>query len=85
MGGHPNSEQRLKQGKEALEQMGKWAEKSMAIFGNKWHLMQAEYSASIGEHEKAQLEYTSSIKAAKDHGLIHELALALELFGNIID
>ena len=76
------NDQRLKQGKDAMKKLGKWADNSMVVFVNKWLLLQAEYSASVSEHDKAQSLYLASIDAAKDHGHIHELALAHELLGN---
>jgi len=80
MGG--NNDQRLKQGREMLEQLEKWAQNSPAAFENKWLLLKAEYANSIGEHDKAVPLYKASINAAQDHGDIHELALAFELLGN---
>ena len=77
-----NDDQRLKQGNDAMKKLGKWANNSMVVFVNKWLLLQVEYAASVGEHYKAQPLYLASINAAKDHGHIHELALAHELLGN---
>lgn len=75
-------EQRLQEGKETMERMGKWADVSMAVFDNKGMLLSAEYSACIGENDTAEQFYKASIMAAGDHGNIHELALAYELLGN---
>ena len=77
-----NNDQRLKHGRDAVKRFEKWSKMSLVLFNNKLLLLQAEYSASIGEHDRAQLLYLASINAAKDHGNIHELALAYELLGN---
>ncbi len=76
-----NSKRRLDRGKEMMDQVGKWAEVSEEVFGNKWYLLQAEYSASLKSDDAKQF-YETSIRAAKDHGNIHELGLALELYGD---
>ena len=85
-----NGMQRLKEGKEMMDKMGKWAQistASMEVFENKWLLLKAEYTAAINERDAddplgAEQFYQASIKAAGDHGNIHELALAYELLGN---
>ena len=76
-----DNSKRLDEGKEMMDQVGKWAEVSEEVFGNKWYLLQAEYSASLKRDDAKQL-YETSIKAAKDHGNIHECGLALELYGD---
>jgi len=73
---------RLNEGMKAIGEMEKWAQNSMVVFGNKWYLLLAEHAASIHQHEEALKMYEASIKASKDHGNIHELALAHELLGN---
>ena len=75
-------EQRLKDGKEMMDRMEGWALVSSAVFENKWLLLKAEFMASIDESDQALKNYEGSIKSAQDHGNIHELALAQELFGN---
>jgi len=77
MGG--NNDLRLQQGRAAMKKLEEWPN---THHGNKMLLLQAEHSGTIGEHDKAQLLYRASIKAAKDHGNVHELALSYELFGN---
>ena len=75
-------DKRLHDGKEVMNQMGTWAKNSMAVFGNKWLLLKAEYTALVGDKCNAAEElYKKSIKAARDHGIIHELGLAYELLG----
>mmetsp|Transcript_19096 Transcript_19096/g.34423 ORF Transcript_19096/g.34423 Transcript_19096/m.34423 type:complete len:338 (-) Transcript_19096:1027-2040(-) len=81
MGG-VDGNKRLMEGRELMIAMGKWAQNSMAVFGNKWLLLSAEHSASIHEHDKCKKLYKASIKIAQDHGNIHELGLANQLFGN---
>ena len=77
-----NNRSRLEQAKDSIKNLENWAENSMPAFGNKLLLLQAEYSASIGDHVNAPQQYLDSIIAARAHGLIHELALAQELLGN---
>jgi len=72
----------LQGGKEMMSDMGYWANNSMAVFENKWLLLRAEHAASINNHDEAKGLYKASIGAARDHGNIHEMALAYELFGN---
>merc|ERR1712029_275568 len=55
---------------------------SMSVFGNKWHLLEAEYAFSTREYDQALEKYTSAIDISKDHGLLHEMALGYELIGN---
>jgi len=75
-------DKRLQDGKEIMNQMGTWAKNSMAVFGNKWLLLKAEYTALVDDkRDDAEELYKKSIKAAQDHGLIHELGLAYELLG----
>mmetsp|Transcript_29305 Transcript_29305/g.53613 ORF Transcript_29305/g.53613 Transcript_29305/m.53613 type:complete len:535 (+) Transcript_29305:1563-3167(+) len=75
-------DKRLQDGKEMMNQMGTWAKNSMAIFGNKWLLLTAEYTALVdGQCEEAEDCYKKSIEAARGHGIIHELGLAYELLG----
>ena len=77
-----SDDQRLNQGREMMEKLEKWAQTSLAVYENKWLLLKAEYCASIGEHDQALLLSRASILSAKDHGNIHELALAFELLGH---
>ena len=73
---------RLKEGREMVDRFRKWAQNSTVVFENKWLLLKAEYSASIHDYDEAEPTYTASIEVARDHGNIHELALAYELLGN---
>lgn len=77
-----NDDERLEHGKAMVRKLEEYSKNATAVFENKWRLLQAEYSASVGEHEEAQRLYLASIRAAQDHGNIHELALAHELMGN---
>jgi len=77
-----NHNERLKSGKEMLDAMEAWAQFSVDVFESKWKLLNAEYYASVKDFDQAVHMYKSSIKAAQDHGNIHELALGHELMGN---
>lgn len=81
-GSKNNSDKRLKHGEAMMHTLEKYSENATVVFNNKWRLLQAEYSSCVGEHNEAQRLYLASINAAKDHGNIHELALAYELRGN---
>jgi len=73
---------RLSKGIQMLDHMEKWAKNSPAIFRNKWLLLQAEHAISTsGGGIDAEKLYLASIKAAQDHNIIHEVALAYELLG----
>ena len=75
-------DKRLQDGKEIMDQMGIWARNSMAVFGNKWILLKAEYAALVNDKcDDAEELYRISIMATQDHGIIHELGLAYELLG----
>ena len=74
-------DQRLEDGKTALGEVKKWAGHAAAVFGNKLLLLNAEYHASIGEGDAALEMYGESIRASRDHGNVHEMALAYELLG----
>ena len=65
-----------------MDKMREWSYSSKAIFENKWQLLKAEYNASFEGSDDASQFYLASITAAKDHGNMHELALAYELSGN---
>ena len=65
-----------------MDKVGNWAQISMDVFENKWHLMKAEYYASIGEHVSAWQLYEASINSARYCGNVHELALANELLAS---
>ena len=58
-----------------LESMSKWN------FENKSKLLQAELYYVEGNLESAEAFYKASIKAAHEHKIIHEEALACELYG----
>lgn len=75
-------DQRLKDGKKAMDEMGVWAQNSMHVFENKFLLLKAECYSSIGDSDEALQMYEGSIKSSLDHGNIHELALAQNLLGN---
>jgi len=77
-----NDDQRLKQGRELMEKLEKWSQMSSAIYENKWLLLKAEYFISIGKRGGAITLYKDCINSARDHGNIHEMALAYELLGN---
>lgn len=73
--------ERLRNGKEKLDQMKAWAD--AVPLENKRLLLEAEYAALTNEESNdAEQLYNSSIKAARDHLNIHELALAYELLGS---
>mmetsp|Transcript_3889 Transcript_3889/g.8568 ORF Transcript_3889/g.8568 Transcript_3889/m.8568 type:complete len:1443 (+) Transcript_3889:166-4494(+) len=82
--GDENQDERLKEGREVMVEMGKWAQNVMEVFGNKWLLMSAEHSACTKDHDETKKLYQASIELAQDYGNIHELGLAYELFGNYL-
>jgi len=73
---------KLKDGKEMMDLMGRWSLLSKNVFNNKWLLLKAEYAASVEKFDEALQMYKDSIKSAQDHGNIQELALAHELLGD---
>lgn len=54
----------------------------MSLFENKRRLLMVEHFTCIHKHEEALEMYEASIKASRDHGNIHEMALGYELMGN---
>jgi len=58
-----------------LESVSKWN------FGNKAKLLRAELQYTEGDLESAEASYLASIESARDHKLIHEEAMACELYG----
>ena len=76
---------RLKEGREVMDKFRCWTHHSKAPFENKWLLLKAEYNASFQGSDDAAQFYIASINAARDHGNIHEMALAYELLGNYYD
>ncbi len=72
----------LREGTEMMERMEKWVNVSKDVFENKWLLLKGEYSRSMKNDAAAEDFYQASIAAARDHGNIHELALAYELLGD---
>ena len=54
----------------------------MQFFQISSFLLKAEYLASIQDNDGAEQMYKASIESSLDHGNIHELALAYELFGH---
>ena len=73
-----------KKGKDALEKMELWLKNSTSTFENKSFLLRAEYLASVCNVSEAMAMYEKAIKSARDHGLIHEQALAYEFMGNFL-
>ena len=77
------SDQRLEDAREMLYTFEMWAKEcSMEVFQPKYLLLKAECHSSINEYEQSEQVYKASIRAAKDQGLFHELALSHELLGN---
>jgi len=76
-----NEEELITRGREILLKMRGWAKINNWYIENKALLLEAEYSYSKGETEKAKAAYEKSIQSAHKHNLIHEEALAYELFG----
>ena len=60
---------------EHLRRLSKWN------MENKYQLLKAECHYARGEIPKASQAYDDSIKAAKNHKFIHEMALGCELAG----
>mmetsp|Transcript_4493 Transcript_4493/g.9952 ORF Transcript_4493/g.9952 Transcript_4493/m.9952 type:complete len:1333 (+) Transcript_4493:111-4109(+) len=72
---------RLKEAIKKLEKMERWSRASPHVFAGKFLLLKAEYLASINENHAAEESYIQSISSSRDHGNVHELALAYELLG----
>lgn len=79
---HHGNDKRLKEGSEMMDRVRKYSYNSRAVFENKYLLLKAEYTASFHNSDGADKFYEGSIKAAQDHGNIHEVALAYHLFGD---
>lgn len=75
-------EERMKEGTEMMESMGKWARNNASLFENKWLLLRAERASVARDDAEAQSCYEASIRAAKDNGSVHELGMAYECFAN---
>jgi hypothetical protein len=74
--------EQVEAGKEMLDEIEKLADISMDTFGHKLLLLRAEYSRSTGGiSDETEHLYKASIKAAQDHGNIHEAAIGYELLG----
>ena len=73
-------------GREIVKTFTAWADNSMEVFGNKWFLLRVLYSASIEKkYNDSTIElYEALIKMARDHGLVHEMAIAFELLGDYL-
>ena len=72
---------RLREGREMMDKFRGWTHVSKELFESKWLLLKAKYRASFEHSDDAIPFYQDSIKAAKSHGDIHELAIANELLG----
>ena len=77
-------EQWLEGGKKALEKMEVWAVCCPQSFENKWRLLEAECFASNCHVRAAKNAYERSILTARGHGLVHEMALAFEMYGKYL-
>lgn len=66
----------MDEGKKAMEKMHTWVKHSPATYENKLHLIKAEYHASSANIQAARAAYEASVRSARDHGLVHEQALA---------
>jgi len=77
-------EEWLDVGKKAMDRMELWEKNSKAIFENKLILLEAENYASMCNIVAAKESYELSAKSARDHGLVHEQALACELYAQFL-
>lgn len=68
-------------GEEAVKNMSKFASHNKWTFENKLRLLEAELRYLNKDLKLAEELYMASIKSAQDHRLIHEEALAYELYG----
>lgn len=68
-------------GLNAIENMEAWTKECAWNFQNKLQLLRAEYLYSIGDFDRAAVEYQLSITSARDHRFIHEEAFAYERAG----
>jgi predicted ATPase/class 3 adenylate cyclase len=63
----------------AIDKMKHWADHAPMNYRHKWHLMQAERAAAVGDHTAARDHYDRAIDLAREHGYTNEEALASEL------
>lgn len=79
-----DGEEWLDEGKKVFDKMKIWIKNSTANFENKLRLLEAEHQASMCNIVAAKAAYEASVRCARDNGLIHEQALACELYGKFL-
>lgn len=79
-----HSEDKLRNGFDAIIKFESWLQHSPSLFENKLLLLNAEQQASLPNIDEAKSLYLSSIKSAKDCGRVHEQGLACELMGRFL-
>ncbi|KAL7465825.1 hypothetical protein ACHAXS_006140 [Conticribra weissflogii] len=78
------SNEKLKNGIEAICKIEFWFQLAPSNFENKLLLLNAEQIASLSNIEDPKKHYLASITAARDNGRVHEQGLAYELMGNFL-
>lgn len=68
-------------GEKACQSMARYAKLNVWTYENKFNLLHAELHYLNERHMMAQLMYQAAILSASEHKLIHEEALARELYG----
>ena len=63
-----------------LQLMAIWSKATPSTFQHKYDLIAAEKARVLGDLDSALTHYEQAIKGARDHGFIHEEALACELY-----
>ncbi|MCP4346026.1 MAG: AAA family ATPase [Desulfobacterales bacterium] len=71
----------MKKVKAGQKKMKKWADHAPMNHLNKYYLVEAELARISGEADAAMEYYDRSVKSAREHGFLHEEALACELAG----
>lgn len=64
--------------------MEKWANHAPMNYRHKWHLVEAEKAAVLGQPETAKAHYNLAIKGAKDNEYIMDEALANERYALLV-
>jgi predicted ATPase/signal transduction histidine kinase/CheY-like chemotaxis protein/tRNA A-37 threonylcarbamoyl transferase component Bud32 len=65
--------------KHNIGRMEKWSNHSPSNFAHKHSLLKAEFAFIKSDHIKAEKYYHESVSLAKHSGMIHEMAIAIEL------
>ena len=71
----------LRQVDSRLDKLRRWAVDAPMNFANKVHLVEAERWRVLGQADRCGPAYERAIALAREHGLVHEEALTLEMAG----